>query len=107
LKAPFHDSRKARGEREHARDRARESEEARDIKQIDHQNLTAYIAYMSNDPKTQRFFMRIEPDLIERLDNWRASKRPVPSRSEAARQLLRRALDEAEDYAPALQPELA
>ena len=43
---------------------------------------------MSTAQKTERMFMRIEPELLARVDEWRARQRPIPSRSEAVRRLV-------------------
>ena len=37
---------------------------------------------------SERFEMRIDSELLERLDNWRNDDDPVPSRAEAVRRLL-------------------
>lgn len=37
---------------------------------------------------TERFEMRIESDLLERLDSWRTSEEDTPSRAEAVRRLV-------------------
>jgi hypothetical protein len=36
--------------------------------------------------------MRIEPELLASIEAWRGRQQPIPSRSEAIRQLLTRAL---------------
>lgn len=40
----------------------------------------------------KRFEMRVEEDLLGRVDEWRAKQKDLPSRSEAARQLIERGL---------------
>lgn len=37
---------------------------------------------------TERFEMRIESELLERLDNWRGAEEDAPSRAEAVRRLI-------------------
>lgn len=39
-------------------------------------------------PKTERFEMRLDPDILERVDNWRSCQGDVPSRAEAIRRLV-------------------
>lgn len=38
--------------------------------------------------KTERFEMRVDEDILERIDRWRASQDDVPSRAEATRRLI-------------------
>ena len=38
--------------------------------------------------KTERFEIRLEPEMLERVDQWRSSQSDVPSRAEAMRRLL-------------------
>lgn len=45
-------------------------------------------------PKTERIELRLEPEIIERLDEWRMTQGDVPSRSEAIRRLLDDKLEE-------------
>lgn len=42
--------------------------------------------------KTERFEMRLDEDILMRVDNWRAKESDVPSRSEAMRRLVERGL---------------
>lgn len=42
--------------------------------------------------KTERFEMRLDPALVERVDNWRSGQDDVPSRAEAVRRLIEQAL---------------
>ena len=39
-------------------------------------------------PKTERFEMRLDEDVLTRVDNWRAAQSDVPSRAEAMRRLV-------------------
>jgi uncharacterized protein YfbU (UPF0304 family) len=39
-------------------------------------------------PKTERLELRLDSDLIEKVDNWRTEQDDLPSRSEAIRRLL-------------------
>jgi uncharacterized protein YfbU (UPF0304 family) len=39
-------------------------------------------------PKTERFEMRLEPVLLERVDEWRSGQSDLPSRAEAIRRLI-------------------
>lgn len=49
---------------------------------------------MSNtELKSTRLQMVIEPSLIDRIDRWRAKQRPIPSRSEAIREMVKTMLD--------------
>ncbi|MER9348755.1 YfbU family protein [Mesorhizobium sp. M0227] len=43
-------------------------------------------------PKTERFEMRLEPETLDRVDEWRAQQDDVPSRSEAIRRLVEKGL---------------
>ena len=45
-------------------------------------------------PKTERIELRLEPEIIERLDEWRMSQGDLPTRSEAIRRLLYDKLEE-------------
>lgn len=47
---------------------------------------------MVMQPKSDRFEMRLEPDLALRVDEWRNGQDDRPSRSEAIRRLVERAL---------------
>ncbi len=42
--------------------------------------------------KTQRFEVRLEADLVEALDRWRAAQSSRPSRAEAMRALVARGI---------------
>lgn len=44
--------------------------------------------------KTERFELRLDQDMIDRLDQWRGRQHDTPSRSEAARRLMERGLSE-------------
>jgi uncharacterized protein YfbU (UPF0304 family) len=44
-------------------------------------------------PLGERFEMRLDEELLERVDGWRASQPDIPSRSEAARRLISSALE--------------
>lgn len=39
-------------------------------------------------PKTERFEMRLDPEILERVDSWRALQGSLPSRAEAIRTLV-------------------
>lgn len=39
------------------------------------------------------FNMRVEPDFLDTLDDWRANQRPILNRSEAIRVLVSKALE--------------
>lgn len=41
---------------------------------------------------TERFEMRLPPELIARIDDWRRLQPDLPSRAEAIRRLVERAL---------------
>ena len=43
-------------------------------------------------PKIERFEMRLESETLERVDAWRATQGDMPSRAEAVRRLIDRAL---------------
>lgn len=47
-----------------------------------------------SDLKTQRLQMVISPAQIEQIDAWRAKQPGVPSRSEAIRRLVEKALQD-------------
>jgi hypothetical protein len=42
--------------------------------------------------KSERFELRLNPDVLERVDEWRTDQADIPSRSEAVRRLLERGL---------------
>lgn len=44
-------------------------------------------------PKSERFEMRLDPEIIDRVDNWRASQGDAPSRAEAIRRLVESGLE--------------
>lgn len=48
-------------------------------------------------PKTERFEMRLDPTMLERVDAWRSAQSDLPSRSEAIRRLLETGLATSED----------
>ena len=43
-------------------------------------------------PKTERFEMRWEAEMLERVDEWRRQQKDLPSRAEAIRRLVEMAL---------------
>lgn len=43
-------------------------------------------------PKTERFEMRLELEMIERIDNWRRQQSDLPTRAEAIRRLIETSL---------------
>lgn len=43
-------------------------------------------------PKTERFEMRLDPEMIERIDQWRREQPDLPGRAEAIRRLVDAAL---------------
>jgi metal-responsive CopG/Arc/MetJ family transcriptional regulator len=43
-------------------------------------------------PKTERFEMRLDLEMIERIDNWRRQQSDLPTRAEAIRRLIETAL---------------
>lgn len=45
-------------------------------------------------PKTERFEMRLDPVLIDRVDEWRGTQADFPSRAEAIRRLIEAGLTE-------------
>ncbi len=45
-------------------------------------------------PKSERFEMRIDAELLVLIDEWRALQRPIPSRAEAIRTLAEKAATE-------------
>jgi metal-responsive CopG/Arc/MetJ family transcriptional regulator len=47
---------------------------------------------MSVELKSVRFIFSAEPSLLARVDNWRRKQADLPSRAEAVRRLLERAL---------------
>jgi Arc/MetJ-type ribon-helix-helix transcriptional regulator len=47
-------------------------------------------------PKSVRFEMRLELGLVEQIDAWRRGQDDLPSRAEAIRQLVERALGSAD-----------
>jgi len=42
--------------------------------------------------KNHPFQMRVSPEWLAKIDDWRASQRPVPSRAEAIRRLVEKGL---------------
>ncbi len=45
-------------------------------------------------PKSERFEMRLDPDLLERVDGWRRKEQDFPSRAESIRRLIERGLEQ-------------
>lgn len=43
-------------------------------------------------PKTERLELRFDPDMLDRVDQWRGAQDDVPSRSEAVRRLMEEGL---------------
>lgn len=48
---------------------------------------------MPKEKKTARFIFSAEPSLIAKIDKWRAKQPGVPTRAEAVRRLITRALE--------------
>lgn len=48
------------------------------------------MARPTDDPKTFRMELRLSPDMVERLDEWRRHQPDIPTRSEAVRRLVER-----------------
>jgi hypothetical protein len=48
---------------------------------------------MAQEKKTARFIFSAEPSLIAKIDKWRAKQPGVPTRAEAVRRLIVRALN--------------
>jgi metal-responsive CopG/Arc/MetJ family transcriptional regulator len=44
------------------------------------------------DEQTERLQMRVSPEFIKSVDNWRRKQEDLPSRSEAIRRLVEQAL---------------
>lgn len=44
-------------------------------------------------PKTERFELRFDQDTLQKLDSWRGQQDDVPTRAEAVRRLINRAID--------------
>lgn len=42
--------------------------------------------------KRSQIGLRIPPDLLARIEDWRAAQRPIPTLADAARQLIERGL---------------
>ncbi|MGY4499715.1 hypothetical protein ACVWYH_003646 [Bradyrhizobium sp. GM24.11] len=43
-------------------------------------------------PKTERFEMRLDPSILDRVDGWRSEQADLPSRAEAVRRLVEQGL---------------
>lgn len=48
---------------------------------------------MVQEKKTARFIFSAEPSLLAKIDKWRAKQSGLPSRAEAVRRLILRALE--------------
>jgi hypothetical protein len=48
---------------------------------------------MTKEKKTARFIFSAEPSLLARIDKWRARQPGLPSRAEAVRRLILKALE--------------
>jgi len=48
---------------------------------------------MTREKKTARFIFSAEPSLLARIDKWRAKQPGLPSRAEAVRRLILKALE--------------
>jgi hypothetical protein len=55
----------------------------------------AQVVRPTDDPKTITIQMRVSEEYVAGIDEWRAKQRPIPSRSEAIRQLTAIALGKA------------
>jgi len=51
-------------------------------------------------PKTERFEMRLELEMIARIDEWRRAQTDLPARAEAIRRLIEQSLAGATDLRP-------
>jgi hypothetical protein len=47
------------------------------------------------DEKTKPFQMRVSPEWLEIVDNWRRTQADIPSRAEAIRRLVEKGLERA------------
>ncbi len=45
-------------------------------------------------PKSSRIEIRIASDLVKKLDRWRGAQEDVPNRSEAARRLMMKGMED-------------
>lgn len=45
------------------------------------------------EEKTKPFQMRVSPEWLETIDNWRRTQPDIPSRAEAIRRLVEKGLD--------------
>lgn len=48
---------------------------------------------MADDSQTERLQMRVSPEFLTRVDEWRRKQIDLPSRSEAIRRLVEKALE--------------
>lgn len=46
------------------------------------------------DEKTRPFQMRVAPEWLDRIDEWRRTQPDIPSRAEAIRRMVDQALDD-------------
>ncbi len=51
---------------------------------------------LSKDSPSGRINVIATEELLQRVEEWRARQRPIPNKSEAARLLIERALDDAD-----------
>lgn len=51
---------------------------------------------MAKELKSTRFILSVEPSFIESVDNWRRQQPDIPSRAEAIRRLVQKALEREE-----------
>lgn len=52
-----------------------------------------YVLFMADDTNSTRFEMRASPAWLTKLDDWRRKEPDLPSRAEAIRRLVEKALD--------------
>lgn len=48
----------------------------------------------SEEQQSEKFQMRVSPEFLRRVDDWRRKQTDIPSRSEAVRQLVEKALEQ-------------
>ncbi|WP_417448358.1 hypothetical protein [Idiomarina abyssalis] len=52
----------------------------------------------TQDIKTENFGMRVTPDFLNKIDDWRSTQRPIPDRTKAVQALIQKGLEaEAEE----------
>ena len=68
-------------------------------------DMTTHVRRLQNAPlKTERFEMRLDGDILTRIDQWRSQQSDLPARAEAMRRLVETGLSRSSPEAITFRP---